>query len=223
LQYGQGGGPNAGHTYHICLAQHYWLTGDRVSREAFLEVANWAADSPWFKKRMMGDKRGYGNFMITFAYAYQLTGDKKYYDRAMTLSGWIDKPFSGLGGTLYAKGAARFLQMKIDNGEIDDDYRKVRDLLMTFGDLYLTLPASRWTRWLEQRCFHAETLCLCYLYAPKDHPGREKYYAKGAQIIDEALNRFPGRYVATKSWMMCFSNTGAYLRAKLVKAAENAK
>ena len=223
LQYGQGGGPNAGHTYHICLAQHYWLTGDRVSREAFLEIANWAADSPWFKKRMMGDRRGYGNFMITFVYAYQLTGNKKYYDRAMTLSGWIDKPFSGLGGTLYAKAAARFLQMKIDNGEIDDDYRKVQALLMKFGDLYLALPASGWQRYLSQRCFHAEPLCLCYLYAPKNHPKREEYYTRGTQIVDEALNRFPGRYIPTKSWNMTFSNTGAYLEAKRVKAAEKAK
>jgi hypothetical protein len=222
LRYGGGGGPNAGHTYHICLAQHYYLTGDRVSRDAFLEVANWAADSPWFKRRMMGDKRGYGNFMITFVYAWQLTGDRKYYDRAMTLTGWIDEPFSGLGGTLYAKGAARFLQMKLDNGERDADYRTVRDVMMKFGDLYLTLPASRWQRFLEQRCFHAETLCLCYLYAPKDHPNREKYYARGTQILDEALGRFPGRYVATKSWNMCFSNTGAYLKSKQVHAAETA-
>ena len=223
LRYGQGGGPNAGHTYHICLAEHYWLTGDRVSREAFLEVANWAADSPWFRRQGMGDQRGYGNFLITLVYAYQLTGDRKFYDRAMTLIGWIDQPFSGLGGTLFAKAAARFLQMKIDNNELDADYRKVRDLLMRFGDLYLTLPASRWQRYLEQRCFHAEALCLAYLYAPANHPNRVRYYTRGRQIIDEALNRFPASYVATKSWMMCFSNTGAYLLAGQVRAAETAR
>ena len=66
-------------------------------------------------------------------------------------------------------------------------------------------------------------LCLAYLYAPKDHPNREKYYARGTQIVDEALDHFPGRYIPTKSWNMTFSNTGAYLRAKLVKAAEDAK
>ena len=172
LRYGQGGGPNAGHTYVDCLAHHYRLTGDRVSRDALLEVANWAADSPWFQPDMMGDNRGYGNFLATFVQAYQLTGDPKFYDRAMTLVGWIEEPFEGLGGTLLTKAAGRFLQMKMDADQLDADYRKVQQLMMQFGDLYLSLPPSRWNGSLEQRCFHAEVLCTCYLYAPRDHGNR---------------------------------------------------
>jgi hypothetical protein len=214
LQYGQGGGPNAGHTYVVGLAQHYWLTGDRVSREAFLEVANWVADGPWFVKSMMGDQRGYGNFLITLVYAFQLTGDRKYYDRAMTLTGWVDKPFEGLGGNLFAKALARFLQMKLDNGEADADFRAARDLLAKFGDLYLTLPASRWDRYLEQRTMHAEVLCLAALYTAQENPNREKYRDLGATILDEALDRFPRRFAGTKTWVMCFANTGAYLRCR---------
>ncbi len=220
LQYGQGGGPNAGHTYVSSLAHHYWLTGNRTSREAFLEVAGWAADSSWFQKRMMGDQRGYGNFLDTFVTAFQLTGDRKYYDRALTLARWIDRPFEGLGGTLFVKAAGRFLQMKIDNGEVDDEFRMMRDLLLKFGDLYLTLPSSRWDRFLEQRCFHAEVFCTAFLYAPEGHPHREAYYKKGRKILDEALERFPGRYVPAKTWVMCFANTGAYLKAEKVREIE---
>jgi hypothetical protein len=214
LQYGRGGGPNAGHTYVECLAHHYRLTGDRVSQEAFLEVAGWAADSPWFRPSMMGDTRGYGNFLATFVQAYRLTGERKFYDRAMTLVGWIQDPFEGLGGTLFVKAAGRYLQMKIDADERDADYGKVLDLLLRFGDLYLALPASRWEHSLEQRCFHAEVLCTCYLYAPPNHPRREAYYAQGRKILDDALGTFPGHYVPVKTWVMCFANTGAYFKAE---------
>jgi hypothetical protein len=216
LRYGQGGGPNAGHTYVECLAHHYRLTGDRVSRSAFLEVADWAADSPWFDRKMMGDTRGYGNFLTTFIQAFQLTGDRRYYDRAMTLIGWIERPFEGLGGNLFVKAAGRFLQMKRDANQLDDDYRQVQQLLARFGDLYLSLPESRWTGSLEQRCFHSEVLCTCFLYAPSDHPHRRSYYATGRKILDEGLQDFPGHYLPVKSWVMCFANTGAYLKAEQV-------
>jgi exo-rhamnogalacturonan lyase-like protein len=223
LQYGNGGGPNGGHTYVINLANHYLLTGNRASRESFLEVAGWCADSPWFKKKMMGDARGYGNFFVTLLHAYQLTGDKKYYDRMMTLAGWIDKPFAGMGGTLFCKAAGLFLQMKIDNGELDDDYKKVQKLMMTFGDYFLTLSSKGYQRYLSQRCLYSERLNLCYLYAPKDHPNREKYYVRGQKILDEALDKFPGSYVATKTWVMSFSTIGGYLKAKEVHAREQIK
>jgi hypothetical protein len=214
LRYGQGGGPNAGHAYVACLAQHYWLTGDRTSRDAFLEVAGWAADGPWFSKEMMGDERGYGNLLETLVYAYQLTGDRKYHDRAVTLARWIEKPFAGLGGNLLVKAAGRFLDMKVDRGEIDADYRAVRDLLLAFGERYLELPATEWEGFLEQRCFHAEVLCTCCLHAPDDHPRREAFRKLGVRILDEALDRFPGRYVPVKTWVMCFANVGAYLRVR---------
>lgn len=220
LRYGRGGGPNAGHTYVECLAHHYRLTGDRVSREAFLEVADWAADGPWFAPSMMGDTRGYGNFLATFVQAYQLTRDRKYYDRAMTLVGWIKEPIEGLGGTLLAKAAGGFLSMKAEAGEFDDDYRRVQEMLLRIGDLYLELPESRWEGSLEQRCFHSEVLSTCYLHAPLDHPRRQAYYDRGRQILDEALNQFPGHYLPVKSWVMCFANTGAYLKAGQPRAED---
>jgi hypothetical protein len=216
LQYGAGGGPNAGHTYIASLSQHYYLTGDRVSREAFLEVADWSVHSPWFTGPMMGDKRGIGNFLMTHVYAYQRTGERKYYDATMTAVGWAAEPFSGLGGTLFVNGAGRFLDMKVEREEIDQDYRTVRDKMLAFGDLYLTLPPESWQRFLEQRCFHAQVLFTCYLHAPEGHPNREAYYAKGKQIMEEG--RFPGRYMPTKSLIMCFGNTGAYLLAEHLKA-----
>jgi hypothetical protein len=34
------------------------------------------------------------------------------------------------------------------------------------------------------------------------------------KILDGALDRFPGRYVPVKTWVMCFANTGAYFEVE---------
>lgn len=218
LQYASGG-PNAGHCYVASLAQHYYLTGDRVSRDAFLEVADWAVESPWFTEMMMGDQRGIGNFLNTHVYAYAMTGDQKYYDAALAMLDHVQEPFSGLGGTLFAKAAGRFLDLKLENGELDADYERARAKLLQFGDLYLTLPDDEPQRWLEQACFYAEVLFTCYLHAPTEDPRREQYFARGKGIMDAVSSRWPGTYMPTKSLVMCFANTGAYLRALQVHAA----
>ena len=212
LQYASGG-PNAGHCYVASLAQHYYLTGDQVSREAFLEVAGWTVESPWFTDMMMGDTRGIGNFLMTHVYAYQLTRDPKYYDAAMAMVDYVQEPFEGLGATLFAKAAGRFLDMKLENGELDDDYRTARRKLLMFGDLYLDLPDDKPNQWLEQTCFYAEVLFTCYLHAPADHPNRGRYFAKGQALMHTAEDRWPGTYMPTKSLIMCFGNTGAYMKA----------
>jgi hypothetical protein len=219
IQYNSGG-PNAGHCYVASLAQHYYLTGDRVSREAFLEVADWTVHSPWFTQRMMGDPRGIGNFLMTHVYAYQLTQDRKYYDAAMKMVDYVQEPFEGLGATLFVKAAGRFLDLKIENDELDADYQKALEKMLTFGDLYLTLPDDQPRQWLEQTCFYAEVLFTCYLHAPPDHPRREQYFARGQALMEQAQDRWPGRYCPTKTLIMCFGNTGAFFRALARQAQE---
>jgi len=212
LQYASGG-PNAGHCYVASLAQHYYLTGDRTSREAFLEVADWTVESPWFTRMMMGDKRGIGNFLMTHVYAYQMTKDPRYYRAAVKMIDHVQEPFEGLGATLFVKAAGRFLDMKIENGQRDADYRKALEKMLLLGDFYLTLPEEKPSRFIEQSCFYAEVLFTCYLHAPANHPNRERYFAKGRQIMDQAAQRWPGTYRPTKTLIMCFANTGAYFRA----------
>ena len=95
---------------------------------------------------------------------------------------YVEEPFDGLGANLFAKAAGRFLDMKIENDELDSDYRETLDKLLRFGDLYLTVPDDLPRRYLEQACFCAELLFTCYLHAPEDHPHRERYYAKGAAL-----------------------------------------
>jgi len=222
VQYGiqyNSGGPNAGHCYVASLAQHYYLTGDRVSREAFLEVADWTVHSPWFTQKMMGDPRGIGNFLMTHVYAYQLTSDPQYYDAAIQMIDYVREPFEGLGANLFVKAAGRFLDMKIENEEIDADYRKALEKMLSFGDLYLTVSEDQPRRSLEQTCFHAEILFTCYLHAP-DHPRREPYFARGMALMEQAQERWPGRYCPTKTLIMCFGNTGAFFRALEVRAQE---
>lgn len=212
LQYASGG-PNAGHCYVASLAQHFYLTGDRVSRDAFLEVAGWSVHSPWFTEMMMGDQRGIGDLLMTHVYAYAMTGEREFYDAAMTMIRYVKEPFSGLGGTLFAKAAGRFLDLKRENGEEDADYEMARETLMRFGDLYLALPDDEPSRWIEQACFYSEVLALCYLHAPEDHPNRHRFLARAEAMMDATEGRWPGAYVPTKTFVMCFGSTGAYQRA----------
>jgi hypothetical protein len=212
------GGPNAGHCYVASLAQHYYLTGDRVSRDAFLEVADWAVHSPWFTRMMMGDKRGIGNFLMTHVYAYRLTADRKYYEAALRMFDQVHQPFEGLGATLFVKAAGRFLDMKAEDGEIDADYQKALGKMLIFGDLYLSLPDEKPGRWLEQTCFYAEVLFTCYIHAPRDWPKREAYFGKGKRLMDRAQGLWSGGYRPTKTLVMCFANTGAFFRALAMRA-----
>lgn len=213
------GGPNAGHCYVASLAQHYYLTGDRNSREAFLEVADWCLNSPWYTQRKthMGDRRGIGNLLMTHVYAYQLTANRKYYEAATEMLSLVEEPFEGLGATLFVKAAGRFLDLKAEREEFDADHRKARDTMLKFGDLYLTLSDAKPKRYLEQTCFYAEVLFTCYLYAPRDHPNRERYYTKGKALMDGARHRWSATYCPTKSFIMCFGNTGAFLKAEQVR------
>jgi len=219
LQYSSGG-PNAGHCYVASLAQHYYLTGERVSREAFLEVADWTVNSPWFTRMMMGDKRGIGNFLTTHVYAYQLTKVQKYYDAAIRMVDYVQEPFEGLGATLFVKAAGRFLDMKAENDEIDADYQKALDKMLMFGDFYLALSDDIPKRWLEQTCFYSEVLFICYLHAPKHHPNRGQYFTKGKTLMEQAQKRWPGAYRPTKTLIMCFGNTGAFFQARQMQAQE---
>jgi len=71
------------------------------------------AAHPWFRNMMMEDKRGIGNLLMTHVYAYQLTGDGRYYDAAVKMIDSVREPFEGLGANLFVKAAGRFLDMKI--------------------------------------------------------------------------------------------------------------
>jgi hypothetical protein len=225
LQYGRGGGPNAGHTYVTCLAQHYYLTGDRNSREAFLEVAEgWVLGSSWFRRAGMGDRRGLGNFLATLVAAYRLTGRRKFYDGAMKVVGWADPPqegfYRGLYATLFCKAGADFLNMKREAGELDDDYRAVLGKMLMYGDHYLKVARKDYGRYVGRHCGVVELLATCYLYAPANHPNREAYFRKARQVWNEAADKWPGRYMSCKNWVICFSNTGAFMKAEQVHAAE---
>ena len=220
LQYGSGG-PNAGHCYVASLAQHYYLTGDRVSREAFLEVADWTVHSPWFTEKMMGDTRGIGNFLMTHVYAYQLTKDRKFYDAAVQMLDIPRRPFEGLGATLFVKAAGRFLDMKAENDERDADSERALTAMLRFGDHYLAVSDNVPNESLEQTCFYAEILFTCYLHAPPEDPRRARYFARGKSLMDRAHDRWPGAYRPVKTLVMCFANTGAYFRALELKARES--
>lgn len=222
LQYGSGG-PNAGHCYVASLAQHYYLTGDRISREAFLEVADWSVHSPWFTEMMMGDLRGIGNFLMTHVYAFQMTKNRDYYDAAVRMIDRVREPFEGLGATLFVKAAGRFLDLKSENEDTDADSAAALSKMLWFGDHYLKLPDAKPRQSLEQTCFYAEVLFTCYLHASPEHPRRDLYFSRGKALMDRARDRWPGTYRPTKTLVMCFGNTGAYFRALELRARESSE
>jgi len=212
------GGPNAGHTYLAGVAQHYYLTGDRVSRASFLEVADWCSESAWFtKKRYLGDKRGLGNFITTLLHAYQMTWDQKYHDALITVIEDGMPLGNGNARSLLAKALGRFLDMKTDNGEAgDEDYQFALELLLQQGDRVLEEADG----WKSNQHFGAYTrhgiaVANAYRHAPEDHPRREAYLQRLKDLFAEAKERdaWPATYCTTKGWVIAFSNIGPCLAA----------
>ena len=154
-------------------------------------------------------------------YAYRLTGERKFYDTAMKVIGWAkDRPptrYKGLADSLFCTAASRFLDMKREHDEVDDDYRTAQESIVAYGDYYLKITKRDYDRWLTGYTKAAQLLATCYLFAPEDHPAREDYWLKAKQIMDQAKGRWPRRYFTTKQWVMCFSHTGAFLNAEWLR------
>ena len=105
-----GGGPANEHCYSTGLLYHYWLTGNRHSKQAVLDLADWMINMhegapgllsrlwsvklrelPKFKALMRGSDtspyrypftRGTGNYVNTLLDAYELTAAPQYLQRA---------------------------------------------------------------------------------------------------------------------------------------------
>jgi hypothetical protein len=100
-----GGGPSASHLYTTGLMLHHFLTGDRRSRDAVLELAHFAIDADDGEKSVFGcldrgrtglvsasAEPGYhgpgrapGNAINALVDAHRLTGDARFLDKAEEL------------------------------------------------------------------------------------------------------------------------------------------
>jgi hypothetical protein len=102
-----GGGPSNEHCYAHGLLLHYYLTGDGMSRDAVVRLADWclAIDDgrlarfplPWLSTAPTGGAsstaaedyhgpgRGPANVILTLLHAWRLTGDARYGDAAEAL------------------------------------------------------------------------------------------------------------------------------------------
>ena len=107
LNYGIGGGPASEHNYATGLMHHYLLTGNPMSKESVINLANWVMDMDDGSKYILrfinhmptgkascsgsmyyhGPGRGSGNSIHSLLDAYEITKNKKYLQKAEELIG----------------------------------------------------------------------------------------------------------------------------------------
>ena len=100
-----GGGPGNEHNYAAGLRLHWLLTGDPLSREAAISLANWVVNMDDGRKTVLrwlsrsatglasasntpdyhGPGRGAGNSILALIDGHRLTGDARYLDKAEEL------------------------------------------------------------------------------------------------------------------------------------------
>jgi hypothetical protein len=100
-----GGGPSAEHNYNQVLMLHYFLTGDRASRDAAIGLGQWVIDMDdgrltslrWLSraptglasatrsKHYHGPGRGAGNSIAACIVAHRLSGDRRFLEKAEEL------------------------------------------------------------------------------------------------------------------------------------------
>ncbi|MCC9601461.1 hypothetical protein LOC67_12970 [Stieleria sp. JC731] len=152
--YQVGGGPAAAHNYSTGWMLAYCLTGKERYKEAAINAADYVmriddgAQTPfrWLSRSDTGystcSSEGYygpgrasGNSTHALLTGHELTGERKYLDRAALLMRRTVHPNQDLDAldllnaelrwfyTMYLQALARFVDYKLTLGETDDDFR----------------------------------------------------------------------------------------------------
>ncbi|MGK0168767.1 MAG: hypothetical protein ACI9W2_000485 [Gammaproteobacteria bacterium] len=171
-----GGGPGAEHNFTTGLLVHYWLTGNKRSRDAVVSLADWAIamDGPtrWFGPRgtstmtadpmYHGPGRGAGNSLNAVMDGWVLTGDSRYLDFARVIVRRVINPADDISKldllnaekrwsyTVFLSSLSKYLRLQADEGILDEHY--------AYGQASL-LHYARWMVENERPYFDAiETL-----------------------------------------------------------------
>jgi hypothetical protein len=166
-----GGGPGAEHCYTIGLMLHYFQTGNPDFKQAVIDLAEWellALTGPqtllaalkrgvgylqlWRFNRGSGRPfprhpltRGTGNAIVACLDAFEVSGDRKFLDRAQTLIRHSLHPEDDLSGrdllnaeiawsyTVLLSAVAKFLDKKAELVEFDSSFAHARASLLAYA------------------------------------------------------------------------------------------
>ena len=233
-----GGGPGAEHCYTSGLLLHYYLTGDPDFRDAVLGLADWcyrsltgprlvlatAKKSLRYLSQLRHAKgsifprfpltRGTGNAITASLDAFQLSGDRRYLERAEELVRGALHPLDdidqrGLGNmeaawsyTVLLGALAKFLDKKGELEERDDAFAFARASLLAYagwmeGHEFPYLQKAEFLEypnetWAAQELRKSVVLYHAARYAPEHRRG--PYLEKARALLEAAhadLERFP--------------------------------
>ena len=164
-----GGGPGAQHCYTTGLMYQYLFSGNSRYKKAAILMAEWSyvnLKGPQtvlaaflrglknFKKKLRNDTfwsefpldRGTGNCLNASLDAYELTGLRKYIDRAIGLVRGTVHPADSIDArdllqaeeawsyTVFLISLIRFIEVKETLGELDDDFEYAKDCLLHYAN-----------------------------------------------------------------------------------------
>ncbi|WP_020408734.1 hypothetical protein [Hahella ganghwensis] len=166
-----GGGPGGQHCYTTGLMYHYFLTGNRTSKESVLQLTEWIravyegdnglleyvlalknASNPGLKNplsRRYPLDRGTGNYLVALLDSYQITLDDRYLQHSAqvirnTVNPAEDIALRNLQNveetwfyTIFLQAVVKYLMVKIEAGQFDEDFYYARDSLLHFADWML--------------------------------------------------------------------------------------
>ena len=160
-----GGGPSSSHCYSTGLLHYYYLTGDDDARTSVLQLADWllamedgrqtefgiidngptGLSTLSAEAEYHGPGRGPANALNTLTDAWELTGDRRYWDQAERLLRRVVHPECNPESLnlldverrwfyiMFLLALARFLDSKIVAGETDATYKYGVACLRRFG------------------------------------------------------------------------------------------
>jgi hypothetical protein len=165
-----GGGPSSEHNYATGLMLHYFLTGDQLSREAAIGLANFVIDIDDGAKTVFrwlmrgptglasasgsaayhGPGRGGANSIGALLDGHQLTGERRFLDKAESLIRRSIHPADRIEDhdlldaerkwfyTMFLQALGRYLDYKIALGELDRMYAYARESLLRYARWMVT-------------------------------------------------------------------------------------
>jgi hypothetical protein len=144
-----GGGPGPEHNFTSGLLLHYCLTGDEISRDAVVTLAEWVIGMDDGRRTLLGllDNestglatngqvlgRAAGNSINALMDAWTLTADKKYLEFLEVLIRRCIHPNDDVGArqlldvekswsyTVFLRSLSKYLDLKVEAEQIDDMY-----------------------------------------------------------------------------------------------------
>jgi hypothetical protein len=226
-----GGGPSAEHNYNAGLALHYYLTGWTAARDVAVSLGDWviAMDDPnrtpfrWLaggatglasasgSPLYHGPGRGGGNSIKALLTAFQLSGHRRYVDKAEELMRRCINPGDDIESlnlldaerrwyyTVFLEAVGLYLWQKAARGELDQTYDYARRSLLHYARWmceheypYLDRPEILEypnETWSAQDMRKSEVLAVAGLCA--QGPDRDRMLTASQRFFDDVLTRLP--------------------------------